>query len=80
MSCSQKFLNRYREFQQWMLNPEYSTINFIEGLPYLTSLDPTKVHLLIIDDLMHEINEVVYERQSSQEHERPAVDTKYIPP
>ena len=40
----------YGEFQQWMLNPEYSSINFIEGLPDMTSLDPTKVNLLIIDD------------------------------
>ena len=45
-----------------MLNPEYSTINFIEGLPDMTSLDPTKVNMLIIDDLNHEMNEVVYER------------------
>ena len=42
-----------------MLNPEYSTINFLEGLSYMTSLDPTKVNLLIIDGLMHEMNEVV---------------------
>ena len=40
-------------FQQWMLNPEYSSINFIEGLPDMTSLDPTNGNLLIIDDLMH---------------------------
>ena len=34
----------------------------------MTSLDPTKVNMLIIDDLMHEMNsggKVVYERQSS---------------
>ena len=49
----------YVEFQQWMLSPEYSSINFIEGLPDMTSLDPTKVNLLIIDDLMHEMNEVL---------------------
>ena len=42
-----------------MLNPEYSSINFIEGLPDMTSFDPTKVNLLIIDDLMHEMNGVV---------------------
>ena len=42
-----------------MLNPDYSTINFIEGLPDMTSLDPTKVNLLIIDDLMHQMNEVL---------------------
>ena len=47
------------EFQQWILNPEYSSINFIEGLPDMISLDPTKVNLLIIDDLMHEMNEVL---------------------
>ena len=41
------------------LNPEYSTNNFIECLPHMTSLDPTKVNLLVIDDLMHEINEVM---------------------
>ena len=50
---------RYGEFQQWMLNPKYSSINFIEGLSDMTSLDPTKVNLSIIDDLMHEMNEVV---------------------
>ena len=49
----------YGEFQQWMLNPEHSTINFIEHLQDMTSLDPTKVNLLIIDDLMHEMNDVV---------------------
>ena len=49
----------YGEFQQWMLSPEYSSINFIEGLSDMTSLDPTKVNMLIIDDLMHEMNEVV---------------------
>ena len=48
----------YGEFQQWMLNPEYSTINLIEGMSGMTSLDPTKVNLLIIDNLMHEMNEV----------------------
>ena len=49
----------YGEFQQWMLSPEYSSINFIEGLPDMASLDPAKVNMLIIDDLMHEMNEVV---------------------
>ena len=67
----------YGEFQQWMLNPGYSSINLIEGLPDMTSLDPTKVNLLIIDERSG--GNVVYERQSSQEHERSAVDTKYIP-
>ena len=61
--CPQSISWQYGEFQQCMLIPEYSTINFIEGLPDMTSLDPTKVNLLIID-----------------EHERAAVDTKYIPP
>ena len=42
-----------------MLNPEHSTINFIEHLQDMTSLDPSKVNLLIIDDLMHEMNDVV---------------------
>ena len=42
-----------------MLDPEYSSINFTEGLSDMTSLDPTKVNLLIIDDFMHEINKVV---------------------
>ena len=42
-----------------MLNPEYSTINFIEVLPDMASLGPSKVNLLIIYDIMHEMNEVV---------------------
>ena len=42
-----------------MLNPEYLSIGFIEGLPDMTSLDPTKVNLFILDDLMHEMNDVV---------------------
>ena len=72
------------QFPQWMLNPEYSTINFNEDLSDMTSLDLRKVTVIIIDDLMHEMNEVVekivYERQSPQEHERSSVDTKYITP
>ena len=60
----------YGEFQQWMLNPEYSSINFIEGLPDMTSLDPTKVNLLIIDDLMHEMNEVVAKLFTKGSHHR----------
>ena len=43
----------YGEFQQWMLNPEYSSINFIEGLPDMTSLDPTKVNLLFTKGSHH---------------------------
>ena len=47
----------------------------------MTPLDPTKVNLLIIHDLMHEmVVKVVHERQSSKKHERSTVDTKYIPP
>ena len=42
----------YGQFQLWMLNPEYSSINIIECLPDMTSMDPTKVNLLIINDLM----------------------------
>ena len=45
----------------------------------MTSLDPTNVSLLISDDLMYEMNEVVYERQSSQAHARATVHTYYIP-
>ena len=60
----------YGEFQQWMLNPEYSFINFIEGLPDMTSLDPTKVNLLIIDDLMHKMNEVVAKLFTKGSHRR----------
>ena len=55
----------YGEFQQWMLNPEYSTI---EGLPDMTSLDPTKVILLSIHDLVHEINEVVAKLFTKDSH------------
>ena len=61
---------------------ENFSINFIEGLPDMTSLDPTKVNLLIIDDLMHEMNEVVAKLFTKGSHHRnthPAVDTKYIP-
>ena len=60
----------YDEFQQWMLNSEYSTMNFIEGLPDMTSLDPTNVNLLIIDDLMHDINEVVEKLFTKGSHHR----------
>ena len=63
----------YGVFQQWILNPEYSTINFIEGMSNMASLDPTKVNLLIIDDLMHEMNELVANAVIT-------VATKYIPP
>ena len=59
----------YGEFQQSMLNPEYSPINFIEGLPDMT-LDPTKVNLLIIDVLMHELNEVVAKLYTKGSHHR----------
>ena len=60
----------YGVFRQWMLNPEYSTINFIEGWPDMTSLDPTKVNLLIIDDIMHEMNEVVSKLFTKGSHHR----------
>ena len=60
----------YGEFRQWMLNPEYSSIYFIEGLPDMTSLYPTKVNLLIIDDLMHEMNEVVAKLFTKGSHHR----------
>ena len=63
----------YGEFQQWILNPEYSTINFIEGLSYMTSLDPTKVNLLVIDDLMHEMNKVVAKFTKSSRHKNTSV-------
>ena len=53
-----------------MLNSEYSTINFIEGLPDMTSLDPMEVNLLIIDDLMHEMNEVVTQLFTKGSHRR----------
>ena len=53
-----------------MLNPEYSSINFTEGLPDMTSLDPTKVNLLIIDDIMHEMNEVVTKLFTKGSHHR----------
>ena len=46
----------------------------------MTSLDPTKVNMLIIDDLMNEINEVVAKLFTKGSHHRntsvPAVDTK----
>ena len=60
----------YGEFQHWMLNQEYSTINFNEGLPDMTSLDPTRVNMLIIDDLMHEMNEVVEKLFTKGSHHR----------
>ena len=73
----------YGEFQQWMMSPEYSSINFIEGLPDMTSLDPTKVNLLIIDDLMHEMNEVVAKLFTKGGHHRNTsvllLVTTYIP-
>ena len=53
-----------------MLNPEYSFINFIDGLPDITSLDPTNVNLLIIDDHMHEMNEVVAKLFTKGSHYR----------
>ena len=53
-----------------MLSPEYSSINFIEGQPDMTSLDPTKVNMLIIDDLMHEMNEVVANLFTKGSHHR----------
>ena len=56
---SQSISSHYNEFQQWMLNPEYSTINLIEGMLDIASLYSTKVNLLIIDDLIHEMNEMV---------------------
>ena len=61
---------QYGGFQQWMLNPEYSTINCIEGLPDMTSLDPTKVNFVIIDDLMHEMNEVMAKLFTKGSHHR----------
>ena len=36
----------------------------------MTSLDPTKVNLLIIDDLMHEMNEVVAKLFTKCSHHR----------
>ena len=53
-----------------MLNPDYSTINFIEGLPEMTSLDSAKANLLIIDDLMPEMNEVVAKLFTKGSHRR----------
>ena len=53
-----------------MLNPEYSTINFIDGRTDMTSLDPTQVNLLIIDDIMHEMNEVVAKLFTKAGHHR----------
>ena len=47
-----------------------SSINFIEGLPDMTSLDPTKDNLLIIDDLMHDMNEVVAKLFTKGSHHR----------
>ena len=53
-----------------MLKSEYPSINFIEGLPDMTSLDPTKVNLLNIYDLMHEMNEVVVKLFTKGSHHR----------
>ena len=47
-----------------------SSINFIEGLPDMTSLDPTKANLLIMDDLMHDMNEVVAKLFTKGSHHR----------
>ena len=57
-------------FSSGCMNPEYSSINFIEGLPDITSLDPTKVNMLIIDDLLHEMNEVVAKLFTRGSHHR----------
>ena len=52
------------------MDAEYSSINCIERLPDMTSLDPTKVNLLIIDDLLHEMNEVVAKLFTKGSHHR----------
>ena len=44
--------------------------NVIEGLPNMTSLDPMKFNLLIIDDLMHEMNEMVATLFTKDSHDR----------
>ena len=49
---------------------QHSTINLIEGLPDITLLDQTKVSLLIIDDVMHEMNEVVAKLFTKRSQER----------
>ena len=38
---------------------QYPDVEFVEGLPDLNMFDGVKETLLIIDDLMHEMNEVV---------------------
>ena len=49
----------YGEFQKWMLYPKYSEIEFIEGLPHDVDVNPSKVNVFVIDDLMHETDETI---------------------
>ena len=49
----------YGEFQKWMLDKSFSEITFIEGLPPRLDADPNMVNVYIIDDLMHETNEII---------------------
>ncbi len=49
----------YGEFQKWMMDPKYTEIEFVEGLPTDIDVDPQKANVFVIDDLMHETNEII---------------------
>lgn len=60
----------YGEFQNWMLDPKYKDIHFVEGIPDSDSLDSTRNNLVIIDDLMHEAGEAVSKLFTKGSHHR----------
>lgn len=66
----QKILWFYGEWQEAYLGVQSPTVEFVEGLPNEERLDPTRVNLIIIDDLLAETNSKVTKLFTKGSHHR----------